>query len=136
VAAAYQDATLGSLLETRGERAGSYSNMNRALRPGRPLEVHLATSFPVTRSGSSAQHLRDQMKVGAAFRTVLETESARITGINFAFPRRLTDDEIDEGVVAITVQPHLGPPLELGHQQPPASREARMNNLRRTTHSR
>ena len=43
---AYQDAVLGSLLEARGERAGSYSSMNRALRPGRPIQMLLAAELP------------------------------------------------------------------------------------------
>jgi hypothetical protein len=97
---AFQDAALGSLLETRGERAGSYSSMNRALGPGRPIQGLLAAELPgYAEWFLRFKHLRDQMKLGAAFRTVLQTEPARITGISFAFPRRLTGDEVDEGFI-------------------------------------
>lgn len=99
---AYQDALCGVLLVLTGENVGAYSSMNKTLKPGKPianlLDEHLpeyATWFRDWRAR------RDEMKLGAHFRTVIETNPPSIRGISFAFPRRVTSTEVEEGFISL-----------------------------------
>ncbi len=99
---AYQDALCGVLLALRGEKVGAYTSMSKALKPSKPLTEFLAEQLPDYEEWFRRWRARrDEMKLGASFRTVIDTDPPRIRGLSFVFPPRATSTEVEEGFVTL-----------------------------------
>lgn len=99
---AYQDAVCGVWRALQGERVGAYSSMRQALKDGKPLQAFLAEQLPDYELWFHQwRERRDQMKLGAAFDTILESDPPRIRGVKFKYPRRMNDTEVEEASISL-----------------------------------
>jgi hypothetical protein len=99
---AYQDSACGLLLARWGERVGAYTSMSKALKPGKPVADFLAEQLPPYEQWfRDWRARRDQMKLGARFEVVFETDPPRIRGLSYIFPRLATSTDVAEGAVGL-----------------------------------
>jgi hypothetical protein len=98
---AYQDSVYGVFLASRGDRVGRHTSMSDRLKEGKPTAVHLAEHLPDYEAWFREwRDRRNEMKIGASFRTVMDGDPPRLRGLSFEYPRT---DSVD-GI------PFFGPP--------------------------
>lgn len=99
---AYQDSACGVLLATRGDRVGAHTSMSDRLKPGKPVGAFLAERLPEYADWFRAwRDRRDQMKLGASFRSVIEGNPPRLLGFRFEYPRRQSPNDVTDGFVGL-----------------------------------
>lgn len=99
---AYQDAVCGVLLSMRGDAVGRHTSMSERIRPGKPIGQYLRQHLPEYAGWFSEwRDRRNEMKVGASFRLVIDGDPPRIRGLSFQYPPSRSVSTVVEGFISL-----------------------------------